>query len=1176
LPPAVKKVSSKTLTACCLLVTYLFSKNMKLFFLRSFLRFPGAARHKLFVVMKLTTILLLIGVLHVSAKSFSQTVTISRHNAPLEILFKEIKKQTGYTFFYSGRINTRQTQSVDLKNAPLDDALRACLKDLGLDYTIVDKTIVISPAKQKKTEAAAETPAAAIPITAQGRVIDSVTKEPLLAVNISVKNKELHAQTNANGEFKLNVDKGDVLIFSYVGYKTKEVEVEDGKPIQVVLATKVNTMNDMVITGYQVIKKDNYTGSAISIKGEDLQRVNPQSLIKSIATFDPSFHIADNNLLGSDPNSLPKITVRGSTTLPSINSPTGQLATVDRNNLSSSYNLPVFILDGFEVSLEKVVDLDMNRISSVNILKDAAATAVYGAKAANGVIVITTKAPIPGKLQLTYNYEFKVQAPDLTGYHVLNAADKLKYERLAGLYSGVNNTAEPLDQLEQEYYSKLRNVVSGVNSYWLSQPLQNAYGMKHALYAEGGDSTFRYGITARYETAPGVMKGSGRNRYSGGMSFFYNPTKSLLVKNEVTISQIQSANSEYGDFSTYVAMNPYYPLTDANGNYLREIANWKVDTHQKGPDQIKNERVDNPLFESTLGSFDKSAYLELQDDLSADWKILPGLRLVGLLSVIDTKSTSDKFVSPLSNTFYYGPTNEIQNRGSYNYTNDNLVNLNANLKLIYNKQIGDHSINAVLSSQVYTSNEDFKGFEASGFSNDRFTNIGFARTYTPDSAPLGNVAVMRTLSEFLSGNYAYKNKYLLDVTLSANGSSSFGSKQRIAPFWATGIGWNAHHEDFIKNNLPGISRLKLTFTTGQTGSVDFPPSLATTTYSYQTANWYSTGVGATVNAYGNEDLKWQKTTNYDFSMELGLFKDRIIINPHYYYKLTKGLVNSINIAPSTGFTTYDANLGDMSNKGFELYLTVNAYKSKDVNVNFFGNMAHNKNTIVRISNALKAYNDAINNYQANLKNNAQGVPLLHYQEGQSLYTIWGVKSLGIDPENGKEILVKRDGSLTYTWDPADSQPIGDMEPKAEGFFGSNITYKQFLVSFQLHYKFGGQAFNQTLIDRVENADPRFNVDGRALTERWQKQGDVALFKNIADLGTSYATSRFVQQENILDMPSLTMSYDVKKEFAKKIGMQMLRATITTNDIFYTSSIQQERGINYPYARSLTFSLQATF
>jgi len=925
---------------------------MKLKFLYPLLCLFRGLRPNFFAVMKLTTMLLLISALHLSAASFAQNVTINRHNATLETILNDIKMQTGYMFFYTEKVSIKQTESIELTNVPLESALNIVLKSLNLNYTIVDKTIVINPGVAEKS---ADPPqpviTAPVPFKAEGKVIDSVSNEPLAGVNISVKNKGIHTQTNGNGVFNIDVQQGDVLVFTYVGFKSKEVVVKNNAYLTVRLAVKNNAMNDVVITGYQVIKKDNYTGTAVTIQGDDLRRVNPQDLIKSIATFDPSFRIADNNLLGSDPNSLPKITVRGSTTLPSVK---GEI--IDRNNLSSTYNLPVFLLDGFEVSLEKVVDLDMNRISSVTILKDAAATAVYGSRAANGVIVITTKPPIPGKLQVSYNYELSVHAPDLTGYHVLNASDKLKYEKLAGLYSAVNNTANTQDQLDNEYYSKLRNVVSGVNTYWLSQPLVNAYGQKHSLYAEGGDSTFRYGIDLRYQTDPGVMKGSSRNRFSGGMSFFYNPSKNVLIKNEVTVSQVNSVNSKYGDFSTYVSMNPYYPIKDAQGNYIREIANWVVDTHVNDPvnGQYRNEPVYNPLFEASLGSFNKSAYLELLDDISVDWKILPGLRLIGLMSVTDTRGTSDVFVSPLSNTFFYGPTSEIQNRGSYDYTNNNALNLDGNIRFVYNKQLGDHSINATLGSNVTSATSSYKAFEARGFSNDKFTDIGFARTYTPDAAPTGSNSINRLIGTFVSGSYAYKNKYLLDATFRVDGSSSFGSNQRFAPFWATGIGWNMHYEDFIKNNFHSISRLKLTASTGVTGSVDFPPSLANTTYTYQTSNWYSTGVGATVNGYGNQDLKWQKTNNYDLSLELGLFKDRILINPHYYYKLTKGLLSDINIAPSTGFTTYKANLGDMGNRGYELYLTVNAYKSKDLNINVIGNLSHNTNKIVKISNALKA------------------------------------------------------------------------------------------------------------------------------------------------------------------------------------------------------------------------------
>jgi len=1119
--------------------------------------------------MKLTAILLLFGALHLSAAGYSQNVTISRKNTTLETVFKDIKKQTGYLFFYSGKVNTTsQLLNVELKNVPLDEALAVCLANNNLTYTIVNNTIVI---RNKISPLPVTTVSADKSITITGKILDNDKGEPIPGVNITVKgNKNLRTQSNAKGEFQLEAEEGDVLVFTYIGFKPKELTVGSSKYLTVRLDAQVNSMTDVVITGYQSIKKDNYTGSAVIIKGEELKRLNPQNILKSIQSFDPSFRMIDNNLLGSDPNALPKINVRGATALPSINDDI-----LDRNNLSSAYNLPVFIMDGFEVPLQKVSDLDINRIESITLLKDAAATAVYGSRAANGVLVITTKAPIPGKLQLSYNYELNFTAPDLSDYHVLNAAQKLEYERLAGLYITGNSTAATQEELDRRYYAKLKNVASGVNTYWLAQPLRNTYGQKHSLYAQGGDSTFRYGLDLRYQTSPGVMKGSTRDRYSAGMSFNYNPNRRLLFKNEITITQVNAVNSNYGDFDTYVYMNPYYPKTDESGNLIREIANWKIDTYQNGPDQIKTVPVYNPLFEASLGNFSKSNYLEFIDAFSADWKILPDLRLRGLVSLNKTKTVSDKFVSPLSNTFIEGPLDEIQNRGSYDYGSDDLLNIDGNVTLQYNKQLGSHIFNLVTGANVTSKKNDIKTFQAIGFTNDRFTNIGFARSYKEDAAPISGIALDRLVGSFFNGNYSFQNKYLLDASFRVDGSSKFGSDKRFAPFWSAGIGWNVHNEAFMKS-LPAISRFKLTATSGQTGSVEFPANLAKSIYTYQTANWYSTGIGATVDGYGNEDLQWQKTISYDYALDLGLFDNRLMINPRYYSKLTKGILTDINIAPSTGFTTYKANLGDITNKGFEVFLMATAYKSKDLNINVTANIAHNKNKIVKISNALKAYNNRVDTTQANEKNNLKSTPLPRYMEGQSMNTIYAVKSLGIDPENGKEIYVKRDGSLTYEYDIADTQPVGNTTPKAEGSFGSSINYKQFLLSFSFFYRFGGDIYNQTLVDRVENADPRYNVDSRALEEKWIRPGDVTFYKNIMSTDKSFASSRFVQKDNLIELRSVYLSYDLKKNLAKKFGCQSLRSAITANDIFRTSSIEVERGITYPFARSLTFSLLATF
>ncbi|QTE59015.1 carboxypeptidase-like regulatory domain-containing protein [Mucilaginibacter rubeus] len=532
---------------------------MKLTFLYNAVCAIRGVKCKFLLVLKLTTILLLVGVLHLSAASYSQTVTISGKNKSLESVFKDIKQQTGYLFFYSEKVNIKgKTVDADFHDTQLVDVLNACLKNFDLSFTIVSKTIVI----QNKIPEPRPEPIIINKVSVSGRVLDSVSKTTLPGVNIAVKGgRGVIGQTNDKGEFNVQADAGQTLIFSFMGYKSAEVKVVAGQSIVVRLLPDINNIKDIVVTGYQVIKKDNYTGNAITVSGADLKRNNPQNVIKSIASFDPSFKVLDNNFIGSDPNKLPKINVRGATAIPSIND-----KILDRNNLSSNYNLPAFILDGFEVSLQKVVDLDINRIESVTLLKDGAATAVYGSRAANGVMVITTKAPVAGKLQLSYNYELTFNGPDLSDYHVLNAKQKVAYEQLVGLYDTKTSTSGDTkqDELDAQLFTRLKNVASGVNTYWLSQPLRNAYQQKHSVYAQGGDQSFRYGIDLRYQTQPGVMKGSDNTRYSGGVNFTYNPSSKLIIRNDLTITQVNQANSPYGDFrhSIYITVHLFALIRD--------------------------------------------------------------------------------------------------------------------------------------------------------------------------------------------------------------------------------------------------------------------------------------------------------------------------------------------------------------------------------------------------------------------------------------------------------------------------------------------------------------------------------------------------------------------------------------------------------------------------------------
>jgi len=1123
--------------------------------------------------MRLAALLLAITCLQVSAAGLAQKVTLHEQGAPLKKIFKEIKQQTGYVFFYkAGLLDNSRPVTIEAKDEELSAVLEKCFRDQPLNYNIVNKTIVVSPRQAASTATPVLLTTDSVPqVVVSGRITD-VSGKPLAAASISVKGKRGlggGASTDKDGQFRLLAVKGATLLISYVGYIPQEIKVKaDGQPLAVQLTEGAKeSMSNMVVTGYQMINKESFTGNAITVSGEELKKVNPNNVLQSLQAFDPSFNIATNNLAGSNPNALPSINVRGSTALP-----TGSSAILSRTDLSSNVNLPTFIMDGYEVTLEKVFDLDVNRIQSVTLLKDAAATAVYGSRAANGVVVITTKAPKEGKLAVYYNYELTPFAPDLSAYHVLDARQKLDYEQLAGIYdANVVKNQQSQDQLDALYYQKKYAIASGVNTYWLSQPLRTALGNKHSLYLEGGTSQARYGINLLYQTMPGVMKGSGRDRYGLAASLSYSPTTVFIFKNELSVQQVDTKASPYGNFSDYVRTNPYYRKSDAAGHIVQAVDTFMENTGLNGAAQTRGSVVLNPMYESTLGSFDKTTYLEFTDNFSAEWNMARGLRLRSVVSYDKKNTTADAFASPLSNRFYF--LDSAQKKGSYTYGQTAENTFDGSLTLNYNRQLGPQFFNIALGANVHTYSTDYKTFTAIGFANDRFTNIGFASGYKPGDAPQGDFAKQRLFGSFLSVNYSWLNKYLLDVSVRADGSSQFGENRRVAPFWAAGLGWNAHKENFLLNTA--VSQLRFRVSTGVVGSVSFPPYLSQTTYNYYTSNWYSTGIGAVINNYGNQNLQWQQTHTYDAGMDLGLFHDRIIISPRYYYKLTKGLLADIQLPPSTGFYSYTDNLGDMANKGFELNFKVNAFRNSDWNVNVFANLVRNTNVIKKISNSLKSYNDKAN--QAQQQDSAlRRTPLLHYQEGQAINEIYAVRSLGIDPESGKEIFVKANGQRSFTYDVRDIAPMADPTPKVQGSFGTSVSFRGFQFNTIFTASIGGKDYNQTLVDRVENADPRYNVDSRALTDRWKNPGDHAQFKNIQDLSITFPTSRFIQDLSWLDLSTVYLSYDFGKQVYSRMAMKSLRLSLTANEVFYWSTEKIERGIDYPFARSFTFSIQTSF
>ncbi len=289
---------------------------------------------------------------------------------------------------------------------------------------------------------------------------------------------------------------------------------------------------------------------------------------------------------------------------------------------------------------------------------------------------------------------------------------------------------------------------------------------------------------------------------------------------------------------------------------------------------------------------------------------------------------------------------------------------------------------------------------------------------------------------------------------------------------------------------------------------------------------------------------------------------------------TKGMVTNVTVPFTTGFATYVANLGQTENRGMELYLNGKVYDGGQDYVNIFASVAHNKNKLKQISESLRAWNDA---QDASALTNKSTAPTVKYYEGCSMTAIWAVPSLGIDPQTGREIFRKKDGTVTYNYDISDQVVCGDTQPKYNGNFGVNGEVKGWGWNVTVNYRWGGQIYNQTLVDKVENANFAYNADRRVLTDRWRQAGDIALYKSIADQSITYPTSRFVQDYNLFTLSSLTLYYDFRNcRWVKDSFLQRLKVSAYTNDLFVLGSVKTERGIDYPFARTFSLSAQVTF
>ena len=1081
-------------------------------------------------------------------------VTLRVSNQPLGKVLEMVAEVAGakITLQDVSLWNISKPISLAVKNKPLDKVLGELVGDQNvvIRYEGEDQIILEPDTYNEKSTGEC---------FVSGQVLDKETGEALAGATVLVTDgtgKSKGARgcfTDLDGKFSIRLYMKESINVSFIGYETVSKQISKDENNLIIELKSSIELEDVVVTGISRRSKDSFTGNYVEVKGSDLRRMNPTSILKGLQFFDPSFKIIENNKTGSDPNAEPDFQIRGDQSLGSKSMNSMDLML---DNVSSRPNTPLFVLDGFIVPMSRILDLDPERVENITILKDAAATSVYGSRAANGVVVVETKVAPDGALSVSYNGTVTVQTPDLTDYNMMDAATKLDTEWRAGLYDA-NNAAH------MNLYNKYRrNVLGGVDTYWLSKPLRTAIQHRHSASVAGGTDVFRYSLDINASMQPGVMKESENQTKGVNFNMTYLKEKFTLRAN-VSLSESDSKNSPYGSYSQYTRLNPYYIPEDINGKQLKVLDNNTV----SGQSTI----ITNPLYDATVGIKDMTNSLNVTTSLGLEYMILKNLRVTEQLSYSRGMAGTDRFLPADHTSFEL--EDDLTRKGSYFKSTGNMSSWSSNLGINYNLVLKKHLFSIFGNWTISEDRNNYVNLSATGYPDPHMDDFIFGNKMETNMSNIGNENISRSIGLIGQFSYSYDNRYSVDFNLSGEASSRYANHDFV-PFWSVGGRWNAHNEKWLQGYL---SNLVLRASYGVTGEQNFSPSDAIEYYTFSnTMRPYSSFpvLGAMLSGLNNTELGWAKTHNTSLSVDFGFWKNRVNVAFNYYNNITKELLTSYDLAPSTGFATMVMNAGELQNRGFDM--SVNVIAAQNLREQFFwtvsANANSNRNKIRKLSDYLKKVNEE--------QMKSADAPLPQYREGESTTTLYVVRSLGVDPVTGKEVYLKRDGTKTFVWDANDKVPVGDTNPKISGTVSTSINWKDFSCALGFTYKYGGVVYNQTLVDKIENQNVAYNLDRRAGQGRWELPGDVTRYVKLSPTGANTpASTRFIMDDNEIRFATLNVGYRFTGEdfaFLRDSNVDVLVLNFTTNDIARISPIRMERGLDYPFARSYTLSLSIMF
>lgn len=1108
---------------------------------------------KTLLAMKFLCFFFLLSV-SVSAASYSQNAkfTISLNNVALTEVFSTIRANSEFTFIYNvDDVRNFRIKSINVHEATIQEILDEVLRNTGFVYKIEDHVVVIQPQDMKEKKKS---------VRVKGWVNDK-SKQPLPGVTVRMVGVSLGTATNAQGWFAIDlpVEKG-TLEFSFVGYKKKQIDfTEKTDTLRIVLEEDFQQVEEVVVTGIFNKPKESFTGAVTSVTKEDLKVNFSRNLIQTLANIDASLLIVQNNEMGSDPNTLPEIQLRGASTMLDISD-------LENQKKRPEYNQPLFIMDGFEVDLERVMDLNQNDIENITILKDASATSLYGSRGANGVIVITTTLANAGSLTVSYEGRLNLQIPDFSTYdNLMTASEKFETEKLYGVWNNLNSYLSSGQKMEDAYKELEAAIADGVNYDWLKVPTRTGVGQNHVLRFMGSQENWNYMLSLAYDDTQGAMKKSDRKNFNGTMQLGYHKNK-WNVRQSLAVGINKSQDSPYGQFYYYVQMNRYWEPYDENGKPVDYFYH-PLSTY--GP-------IDNPLYDYAVGKWNKTKYTNLRSNTIIDFTFSENLKASATLGLNRKSKTSDTFTPPEHKYFQY--VTEIEKKGSFARRESEETMWQVRLALNYNNIFSEkHMVTLGVSAELSETISDDVDWSATGYISSNVSHPGMSMSYPSTGGTSGSESTVRRASLIASANYYYNQRYFVDLSINYNGASSFGENNRFQYFYSLGAGWVVSNETFVKEHLPFINEMRFRYSFGVTGNMFVSPEKSLEVFNRNSSSTYLGGIAWTLSQFANSDLEQQNTYQHNAGLDVGLFNSRVSISLNYYNFLTNNTLTDMNLPISHGFDRVAGNVGKIRNEGLDGNVRVGLYRNTEKKIDWTLNASFSKrkNVVVKLSEGFK---ERISMHNKGMSTNTD---LVRYQEGRSLEAIYGLRTVGVDPTSGQRVFLKKDGLTTTLEQNADDLVyLGDRQPKLNGTFSTSFFYGGFNMTIGFGVKWGGKSVNQTEMTKGENASLTYNLDRRMTKYSWKQVGDQARYKNkYGDYGnlSTYICDAFIHKDNVFSCNNINLSYTFSQDWFKRATrLQSLSISASLSDIFYFSTIKRERGTSYPFSINPNFSISCTF